>query len=49
VEEGFDNLAELSPAKQGRLYDWTYRHNLLIGSGVNVMATRRESGLVPAP
>jgi SAM-dependent methyltransferase len=42
-EEGFENLVELAPAKQGRLYDWTYRHNLLIGSGVNVAGTRRAS------
>ena len=43
VEEGFDNLAELAPAKQGRLYDWSYRHNLLIGSGVNVAGTRGQT------
>ena len=43
VEEGFDNLAELSPAKQGRNYDWSYRHNLLIGSGVNVAGTRGQT------
>ncbi len=42
VEEGFDDLTELSPAKQGKLYDWTYRHNLLIGSGVNVTGTRSD-------
>ena len=41
VEEGFDDLAELAPAKHGRLYDWAYRHNLIIGSGVNVAGTRR--------
>ncbi len=40
-EEGFDDLAELSPMKAGRLYDWTYGHNLIIGSGVNVAGTRR--------
>ncbi len=43
VEEGFDNLAELAPARQGRLYDWAYRHNLLIGSGVNVAGTRGQT------
>ena len=42
VEEGFDNLAELAPAKQGRLYDWAYRRNLLIGSGVNVTGSRGQ-------
>src|SRR4051812_15494567 len=40
--EGFDDLAELHPAKRGRLYDWTYRHDLIIGSGVNVAGTRRR-------
>jgi SAM-dependent methyltransferase len=40
-EEGFDDLAELSPAKSGRLYDWAYRHDLIIGSGVNVTGIRR--------
>ena len=39
-EEGFADLAELDPAKGGRLYDWTYRHNLIIGSGVNVAGRR---------
>jgi SAM-dependent methyltransferase len=39
-EEGFRELTELAPAKQGRLYNWSYRHNLLIGSGVNVAGTR---------
>ena len=43
MEEGFDDLAELSPAKQGRFYDWSYRHNLLIGSGVNVAGTRKPT------
>jgi SAM-dependent methyltransferase len=41
-EEGFDNLAELSPGKNGRLYDWTYRHDLIIGSGVNVTGKRGQ-------
>jgi SAM-dependent methyltransferase len=40
-DEGFDDLVELDPAKSGRLYDWTYRHNLIIGSGVNVAGMRR--------
>ncbi len=41
MEEGFENVVELPPAKHGRFYDWTYRHNLIIGSGVNVAGTRR--------
>jgi SAM-dependent methyltransferase len=40
-EEGFTDLVELPPAKGGRLYDWTYRHDLIIGSGVNVAGTKR--------
>jgi SAM-dependent methyltransferase len=43
AEEGFENISELPPAKSGRLYDWTYRHNLIIGSGVNVAGVRRPS------
>jgi SAM-dependent methyltransferase len=43
AEEGFDDVTELSPAKSGRLYDWTYHHNLLIGSGVNVAGRRRSA------
>jgi SAM-dependent methyltransferase len=41
VEEGFDDLTMLSPARSGRLYAWAYRHDLVIGSGVNVAGTRR--------
>jgi SAM-dependent methyltransferase len=41
AEEGFDDLAVLPPARSGRLYDWAYRHDLVIGSGVNVAGTRR--------
>jgi SAM-dependent methyltransferase len=40
-DAGFENLVVLPPEKTGRLYAWTYRHNLLIGSGVNVQGTRR--------
>ncbi len=40
AEEGFTDLVELPPAKGGRLYDWTYQHDLIIGSGVNVAGTR---------
>jgi SAM-dependent methyltransferase len=39
-EEGFGALVDLGPAKNGTLYDWTYQHNLIIGSGVNVAGTR---------
>ena len=41
VEEGFDDLTVLPPARSGRLYAWAYRHDLVIGSGVNVAGTRR--------
>ncbi len=37
---GFTDLAELSPAKSGRFYDWAYGHDLVIGSGVNVTGIR---------
>jgi SAM-dependent methyltransferase len=40
TEEGFEDLAVLGPARSGRLYDWAYRHNLIIGSGVNVVGVR---------
>ena len=36
AEEGFVDAVELPPAKNGRLYNWAYEHNLIIGSGVNV-------------
>jgi SAM-dependent methyltransferase len=42
VEEGFTDLDELAPAKNGKLYDWTYSHNLIVGSGVNVAGTRTQ-------
>jgi SAM-dependent methyltransferase len=38
---GFLDLRVLPPEKRGRMYRWTYDHNLLIGSGVNVLGTRR--------
>ncbi|MGP0065713.1 MAG: methyltransferase domain-containing protein [Isosphaeraceae bacterium] len=44
AEEGFTDIVELAPAKAGSLYDRAYRHNLIIGSGVNV-AGRRESAV----
>jgi SAM-dependent methyltransferase len=40
IEEGFNDVVELAPAKNGRLYNWTYDHNLIIGSGVNVAGKR---------
>ena len=39
--EGFDDLQTLAPAKSGRIYDWAYAHNMIIGGGVNVAGTRR--------
>jgi SAM-dependent methyltransferase len=36
AEEQFHDITELPPAKNGPLYNWTYHHNLIIGSGVNV-------------
>jgi SAM-dependent methyltransferase len=41
TEEGFDRLTILPPARSGPLYDWTYRHDLVIGSGVNIAGTRK--------
>jgi SAM-dependent methyltransferase len=42
LEEGFEDLTVLSPARAGRLYDWAYRNDLIIGSGVNVVGVRRR-------
>jgi SAM-dependent methyltransferase len=39
--EGFDDLKVLAPAKSGRVYDWAYEHDMIIGSGVNVTGTRK--------
>ena len=36
ADEGFTDIVELRPAKNGNLYNWAYDHNLIIGSGVNV-------------
>ena len=41
-EAGWENLVVLPPEKTGRFYRWTYHHNLLIGSGVNVQGTKME-------
>jgi SAM-dependent methyltransferase len=40
-DEGFEDLRVLAPARGGRVYGWAYRHNLIIGSGVNVAGRRR--------
>ncbi len=40
-EAGFDDLTVLPPEKSGWFYRWTYEHNLLIGSGVNVTGMKR--------
>ncbi len=40
AEEGFTDIVDLPPAKTGRLYDWAYGHDLIIGSGVNVGGRR---------
>jgi SAM-dependent methyltransferase len=44
AEEGFTDLVELAPAKEGELYRWAYDHNLIIGSGVNVAGIRENRG-----
>ena len=41
VEEGFAEITELAPAKNGSFYDRAYHHNLIIGSGVNVTGIRK--------
>jgi SAM-dependent methyltransferase len=40
VEEGYGDVRVLPPARAGRLYDLAYNHDLVIGSGVNVVGTR---------
>ena len=40
-EAGFEDLTVLPPEKTGRVYRWTYQRNLLIGSGVNIVGTRK--------
>jgi SAM-dependent methyltransferase len=39
--EGFDDPRVLRPSKSGRFYDWAYDHDLIIGSGVNVVGRKR--------
>jgi SAM-dependent methyltransferase len=41
-QEGFIDLVELAPLKRGNLYDWAYRHDLIPGSGVNILGRKRE-------
>jgi SAM-dependent methyltransferase len=42
AEAGFSEIRVLnSQPSKGALYAWVYRHNLLIGSGVNVAGVRR--------
>lgn len=40
AEEGFVDLQTLRPERSGRLYDWAYDRDMIIGSGVNVAGTR---------
>lgn len=41
LEEGFEEVRELRPERSGRVYDWLFRNNLIIGSGVNFTGRRR--------
>lgn len=43
LEEGFEEPVELRPEKSGRLYEWAYDRNLIIGSGVNMMARKKAT------
>ncbi len=42
LEEGFEEPRELRPEKSGRLYEWVYDHDLIIGSGVNMVGRKRS-------
>ena len=42
TEEGFVDILELAPVKDGKLYNWAYDHNLIIGSGVNCAGVKRK-------
>lgn len=42
-EAGYDDLVVLPPEKTGAVYRWTWRNNLIIGSGVNVQGRKRDS------
>ena len=39
-DAGFEDIQILPPEKTGRIYQWAYDHDLLIGSGVNVTGVR---------
>lgn len=41
-DAGFEGMTVLPPEKSGRFYRWAWRSNLIIGSGVNVMATKKS-------
>ena len=41
-EAGFEECQVLLPEKTGTVYRWAWRHNLIIGSGVNVLARRKQ-------
>jgi SAM-dependent methyltransferase len=43
-DEGYSDLRVLPPARSGRAYDWAYRNNLIVGSGVNVTGVKRDTG-----
>ncbi len=40
-QAGFNHLEPLPPEKTGRLYRWAYRRNLIVGSGLNFVGTKR--------
>lgn len=42
-DAGYDDLVVLPPEKTGAFYRWTWRNNLIIGSGVNVQGRRRDA------
>ncbi len=44
-DAGFEQLTVLAPEKMGHFYRWAYRHNLIIGSGVNILGSRSISQL----
>lgn len=41
TEAGFGDLKTLRPAKSGRVYNCAYEHDLVIGSGVNMVGWKR--------
>lgn len=40
-DAGYDDLIVLPPEKTGAFYRWTWRNNLIIGSGVNIQGAKR--------